>query len=273
MPGFLDIPLELRNQIYDILLHDVLDRQFRGVMVVSEPYVKYQLPLRCYRGLLRVCRQIHDEFKQAIKHMTAAKQLNYELDITFSHGRPFFSLTWIRFPALSPTINTMIINVDLRVREPFPAWGMTSEVSIPHDHELAHLIEDAPESFAEQMFDYIAILLKTLANLLSNGDPNFKVLYTEYMVVNFRTPTMLDPRTSDPRQIHVNPDEARELLDTMRNTLQANAKAFQAFDAVKCELLSPLIQIGSLRFATEGRVWAEGHNMILAHDDFQWLRY
>lgn len=274
MPGFLDLPLELRNHVYDLLLQDVLEPQFRGVMVVSEKYVQYDLPLRCYRGLLPVCRQIYHEFKQAIRHMAAAQQLVYELDITFSHGRPYFSLTWIRFPALSATVNSLNINVDLRVREPFREGGMGDFV--PHDHELTHLLEDSPESFAEQLFDYIAILLKVLANLLSYGDPNFNVLYTETMTLNIRTPTKMVPEGSvsiKQRRIRVDREEAAKLHDTMRHTLQANAMEFHAFDAVECGELSPLIQIGSLRFATEGEVWGEGHNLILAHDDFQWLRY
>ncbi len=57
MTGFLDLPLELRNHVYELLLWDHLEPQFRGVMVVSEQYVKRDLPLRCYRGILRVCRQ------------------------------------------------------------------------------------------------------------------------------------------------------------------------------------------------------------------------
>ncbi|KAF2247901.1 hypothetical protein BU26DRAFT_322736 [Trematosphaeria pertusa] len=274
MPGLLDLPLEIRNTVYDLLLHDALEPQSRGVMVVSEPYVKNHLPLRCYRGLLRACRQLHHEFKQAIRHMAAAKQLVYELDVTFSHGRPFFSLTWVWFPGLSQTINSMIINVDLRVREPFDL-GVFDQ-PIPHEHELAHLLEDAPESFAEQLFDYVAILLKALANLLGNGDRSFNVLYTETMILNCRMPTKLvpgPPRSVYMRRVPVDREEADKLFDTMRNTLKANAKAFQGFDAVGCGKLSPLIQIGSLRFATEGRVWGEGHNLILAHDDFQWLRY
>lgn len=272
MPGFLDLPLELRNQVYDYLLRDALEPQFRAVMVVSEKYVKDQLPVRCYRGLLRVCRQIYCEFKRAIQHMAASKELVYELDITFSHGRPYFSLTWVWLPAISPTINSMIINVDLRVREPFHDGGF--DESVPHDHELAHLLEDVPESFAQQLFDYIAILLKSLANLLSNGDSTFNVLLTECLTLNFRTPTKLAPAMNrqSPRRVHVDREEARKIHDTMRNTLRANAKAFQAYDEANSRGLSPLIRIDTLRFATEGQVWGEGRHMILAHDDFQWLR-
>ena len=278
MPRFLDLPLELRNYVYEVLLWDELKPQFRGVMVVSEQYVKCDLPLRCYRGILRVCRQIHCEFKQAIQHMVASKQLNYELDITFSHGRPYFSLTWIRFPSLSQTINHLFINVDLRTREPFRDGPNTP--FIPHEHELSHLLEDSPESFAGQLFDYIAILLKTLATLLSHGDQNFSVLYTEGATLNFRTPTkVVVPVGSGhnlvdySRRIRVDRAEARRLHDTMRNTLKATSKGFLAFNANECDRLFPLIQIGSLRFATEGEVWGEGHNLVLAHDDFQWLRY
>lgn len=275
MTGFLDLPLELRNYVYELLLHEDLHPSFRGVMVVSEAYVKRDLPLKSYRGLLLVCHQTYQEFKTAIQHLAASKQLQYELDITFSHGRPYFSLTWKRFAALSPTINHLFINVDLRIQEPLG----TSE-HIPHDHELAHLIEDLPESFAVQLFDYIAILLKSLFNLLLSGNSNTSILYTESMTLNLRTPTRLtlaggshgNPHGCS-RRIPVDKQEAAKLWTTMRNTLQATSKGFQAFEARKCEELFPRIQIGCLRFATEGNVWGEGHNLILAERDFMWLRY
>jgi hypothetical protein len=278
MPGFLDLPLELRNHVYELLLTAESEPQFRGVMVVSEHYVKKDLPLQSYRGLLRVCRQIYYEFKHAIQHLAASKELIYELDVTFSHGRPYFSLTWIRLAALSPTINHLFINVDLRIREPFNASAI--DAFVPHDHELAHLLEDAPESFAVQLFDYIAILLKTLATLLQHANPDFSVLYTEVMTINLRTPTrLLQPvllmhnPVETVRRVGVDRAECSKLHSTMKSTLQATSKGFQAFDASACDTLFPLIQIGSLRFATEGQVWGEGHNMVLAHDDFQWLRY
>lgn len=275
MTGFLDLPLELRNYVYDLLLHEELKPSFRGVMVVSEAYVKRDLPLRSYRGLLLVCHQIYQEFKTAIQHLAASKQLQYELDITFSHGRPYFSLTWKRFAALSPTINHLLFNVDLRIQEPLGA----SE-HIPHNHELAHLIEDLPKSFAVQLFDYIAILLKSLFNLLLSGNSNTSILYTESMTLNLRTPTRLtlaggshgNPHGCS-RRIPVDKQEVAKLWTTMRNTLQATSKSFQAFEAQKCEDLFPRIQIGCLRFATEGSVWGEGHNLILAERDFMWLKY
>ncbi|KAG9189019.1 hypothetical protein G6011_05887 [Alternaria panax] len=278
MPGFLDLPLELRNHVYELLLSEELGRSFRGVMVVSEHYVRNDLPLRCYRGLLRVCRQTYGEFKQAVQHLVAAKRLNYEFDITFSHGRPYFSLSWVQFAALSPTINQLVINVDLRTREPLRDGPRESFV--PHEHELAHLLEHSPTCFAKQLFDYIAIFLKTLANLLFQGNPHFSVLYTERMIINLRTPTKVvtlggnghNPITLS-RRLRVDQTEARKLHNTMRNTLQITSNSFKAFDANNCDQLFPLIQIGSLRFATEGQIWGEGHNLVLAHDDFQWLRY
>lgn len=278
MPGFLDLPLELRNHVYDLLLWQDLEPSFRGVMAVSEHYVKSDLPPRCYRGLLRVCRQVYREFKQAIQHMVASKQLQYVLDITFSHGRPYFSITWLRFPAMSPTINHLFINIDLRTREPFREGSQDS--LLPREHELAHLLEDSEKSFAVQLFDYIAILLKTLANLLARGDPSFGVIYTETMTLNLRTPTkVVIPVSSGhnpvnpSRRVPVDKAEAVKLHETMRNTLKATSKEFHAFNANECNRLFPLIQIGSLRFATEGEVWGEGHNLVLAHENFQWLRY
>ena len=276
MTGFLDLPLELRNYVYDLLLHEDLKPSFRGVMVVSAAYVKRDLPLKSYGGLLLVCHQLYQEFKTAIQHFAASKQLSYEMDITFSHGRPYFSLTWIRFVALSPIVNHLLINVDLRIQEPFSG----ASEHTPNDQELSLLIEDRPKSFAVQLFDYIAILLKSLFDLLLAGNPNASILYTESMTLNLRMPTrLLTSRGSHhnphgcSRRIPVDKSEAAKLWGTMRNTLQATSKDFQAFEARKCEQLFPRIQIGCLRFATEGCIWGEGHNLILAERDFMWLKY
>jgi len=276
MTGILDLPLEIRNYVYDLLLWEELDKpQFRGVLVVKEAYVKKDLPLCCYRGLLPVCRQIHAEVKKGIQHMVASQKLVYDMTITFSHGRPYFSITWLHFPALSPTINHLSIDIDLRTREPLSNRAL--DPLVPHEHELAHLLEDSPESFAGQLFDYIAILFKTLAGLLSSGNPNFSVLYTECMTLNLRTPTQAVSSnawgSSRIQRVPLIREEVLKLHTTMQNTLKATSKGFKAFEARHCVSLVPLIQVGSLRFATEGNVWAEGHNLVLAHDDFQWLRY
>ncbi|CAA9956504.1 hypothetical protein PTMSG1_00112 [Pyrenophora teres f. maculata] len=278
MPGFLDLPLELRNHVYETLLGEELEHSFRGVMVISELYVEKDLPLRCYRGLLRTCRQIYREFKQAIQHQAASKRLDYEFDITFSHGRPFFSLTWVQFSALSPTINHLCINIDLRTREPLRDGPRESFV--PRAYELTELLEHSPVCFAKQLFDYIAIFLKTLANLLHQGDSHFRVLYLESLTLNLRTITKVvalgggghNPITLS-RRLRVGQAEAEGLHEIMRDTLETTSKKFRAFDASACDRLFPLIQIGCLQFATEGQVWGEGHNLVLAHDDFQWLRY
>ncbi|CAO2655980.1 Nn.00g047830.m01.CDS01 [Neocucurbitaria sp. VM-36] len=152
---------------------------------------------------------------------------------------------------------------------------------MPDEHELTHLLEDSPKSFAGQLFDYMAILFKTLADLLSYGNPNFSVLYTEVVTLNLRTPTKvitplregLHNIASYGRRIRVDRVAAQTLHDTMRKTLKATSQRFRPLNANECDRLFPLIQIGSLRFATEGQVWGEGHNLVLAHDDFQWLRY
>jgi hypothetical protein len=208
--------------------------------------------------------------------MSSKQQLLYGLDIVFSHGRPYFSLTWLQFPALSPVINSMTVNVHLRLREPF------SEVegpTVPHEHELEHLIDYSPGSFARQLFDYIAILLKVLAGLMAQGNATFSLMYIEALTLNLGWPTQVVPdsvqylATLQPRRGKVGESEGRRIEAKMRNTLRNNVKAFAAFDAKDCSMLSPHIQIGSLRFATEGVVWGEGYNLVLADSDFKWLRY
>jgi hypothetical protein len=64
MTGFLDLPLELQKCFYELLPGEEPGHSFRGVMVVSEHYVQNDLPLHYCRGLLRVCRQVYEEFKQ-----------------------------------------------------------------------------------------------------------------------------------------------------------------------------------------------------------------
>jgi hypothetical protein len=281
MPNFLELPLEIRNHVYDILLWERLDPQLRGVMVVTEPYVKRDLPLRSYRGLLRACRQTHYEVKEAIRHMVASKQLDYDLTMTFSHGRPFFSLTWSWFPALSPTINHLCINVDLRTQEPMTVPRST-ELVVPDEHELAFLLEEMPNNFAEQLFGYLAVLLKSLASLLVCGNPTFRILYTECVTLNLRRPTepVLPTGHINPiyhcRRVPLDAEEARELHNVMQDTLKATSNWFDKFHAEDCDTQYPLIQIGSLRFATEGVVWAKGHNLLLPDWNtklFRWIKY
>ncbi|KAF2193411.1 hypothetical protein K469DRAFT_712160 [Zopfia rhizophila CBS 207.26] len=274
MVGLLDLPLELRNLIYDILLYEPLEPRPRGVLTIYERGVKDYLPLQCYRGLLRVNHQIYREFKEAIRHLSSSKQINYLLDFAFIHGRPFFSLTWIHFPALSPLINSITINIDLKVRDPFSS--RVENRYFPSEWELDELLEDNPKSFASQLFDYAAILLKSLAGLLSYGDPGFNLLYIEAMTLNLRRPTCPYESRDGPnysRRQPVAEAEAKALGQTMRETLKDNAKGFSPFAATDCFKLSPLIQIGALKFASEGQLWGEGHNMVLAGDDFRWLHY
>ncbi|KAH7396531.1 hypothetical protein DE146DRAFT_40487 [Phaeosphaeria sp. MPI-PUGE-AT-0046c] len=285
MTGLLDLPVEIRNYVYEILLGEEVVPKARGVMVVTEAYVKHDLPLRCYRGLLPTCRQLNFEFKRAIQHVVALKKLNYDLNITFSHGRPFFSLTWLRFAALSPTINNINIDVDLRTQEPLASRTYPSpfeNLVIPDEHELALLIEEMPNNFAIQIFLYIRTLLTSIAKLLSSGSPHFRILYTECITLNLRTPTeAIGPpghsSSSYPScsRVLVERDEAQELLDTMQDTLKATSKWFPAWNASECDALSPLIQVGALRFMTEGVLRAEGYNLVLpCHvQQFHWLKY
>ncbi|KAF2020847.1 hypothetical protein BU24DRAFT_403916 [Aaosphaeria arxii CBS 175.79] len=244
-------------------------------MLVTAKYVREHLPLRCYRGLLRACHQTYREVKQAIQHMHASKQLNYELSIAFSHGRPFFSLTWLRFPALSSVINNLVINVDLRLREPFSEAGTTP--SMPADSDLLSLLEDNDLGFASHVFDYLAVLLKTLADLMFYRDPDSAVLYVEAVTLNLTRPTQMvssihgtDVRS---RRVLVDREEAHGLDETMRTTLRTNVQGFGAFDASKCNTLTPLIQIGTLRFASDCTVWGKGHNLVIADKNFAWLKY
>jgi hypothetical protein len=280
MPTLLDIPVELRSQIYDILLSKPLTPQSRGVIAITEPYVIRDLPLLSYLGLLRTCRQLYHEFKRAIQHAAAAKTLTYAATMTFSHGRPFFSLVWNAFPALYATITCIRVNVDLRTQEPLTD-PRSQDPIVPDEHELALLIEEMPNNFAEQVFGYIAVLLKALARLLAHGDDRFRVLYTECITLNLRTPTEAVLPAGHINSIHhcsrvpVDREEARELHDTMQDTLKATSRWFEAFDAEDCGMLAPLIQVGVLRFETEGEVWAEGHNLVLpGHKKrFHWLLY
>ncbi|OAK96148.1 hypothetical protein IQ06DRAFT_282644 [Phaeosphaeriaceae sp. SRC1lsM3a] len=285
MPGLLDLPVEVRNYVYEYLLAEDVVPKARGVMVVTETLVKHDLPLRCYRGILPACRQLNAEVKRAIQHIVVLKQLNYDLNIVFSHGRPFFSLTWLRFPGLSPTINNINIDVDLRTQEPLASssYPLPYETStVPDEHELALLIEEMPNNFAIQLFLYIRTLLTSIAKLLSSGSPDFRILYTECITLNLRTPTEAsgppghsDNPYSSCRRVPVGQEEAQELLDTMLDTLKATSAWFPAWNASECDALSPLIQIGSLRFMTEGVLCAEGYNLVLpCHvQQFHWLRY
>ncbi|KAF1997377.1 hypothetical protein P154DRAFT_283241 [Amniculicola lignicola CBS 123094] len=276
MSCFLDLPGEVRDQIYAYFLQEPVQPRYHGVMIISERYVKFHLPLRPYWALLRTCRQMERDLWESIRHLTAKNEMNYLLNLTFSHGWPYFGLNWVEFPALSPLVNSITVNVDLRLREPFREAHVET---IPHEHELTHLLGQEPGNIVEQLFDYLAMLLKTLARLMLNRNTGSGQLYTELITLNFRTPTVLVSPNSMSLVLRVQQrapvakEEAKEFDRMVRGTLKATVRKFGAFDARNCGTLFPLIQIGSLRFATEGQVWGQGNNMVLAEDDFQWLHY
>jgi hypothetical protein len=124
----------------------------------------------------------------------------------------------------------------LRTQEPL-GYG-PGAVLVPPEHELTQLLEHSPTCFAKQLFDYIAILLKTLADLLYQGNPQFRDLYTENMTLNLRTPTKVvlfggsgHYSITPSRRLRVDQAEAHKLHNTMRNTLQTTSNSFQAFNA------------------------------------------
>ncbi|KAF2264689.1 hypothetical protein CC78DRAFT_224691 [Lojkania enalia] len=275
MAGFLDLSLELRNQIYEYFLYEPLEPKSQGSITIYAGFVRYHLPNRPIRHLLQVNRQIYSEIKDLSGHLHAASQLVYELDTTFYHGRPYFSLEWHRFPALHPIINAININVDLRLREPRDMI----ESRIPSEQELDQLL--GPNGFAKQLFNYISILLRTLVHLQSQADPAFRLLFAEAININLRRPTapcIRPPSNSiertEPERRPINIEEATRLLTTMRETLNATVKTFKAYDSRECDKLLPLIQIGALRFMTGGVVLGEGCNLVLVgKSDFRWLVY
>ncbi|KAF2116108.1 hypothetical protein BDV96DRAFT_491960 [Lophiotrema nucula] len=283
MPGLLDIPLELRNHVYEYLLAQDFIPQPRGVICLNERYIKSYFPPQCYRGLLHVCRQTYHEFKAAIQHEADANRLHYELTVEFNHGRPYYSLTWIRFPGLSPTINSLTINVDLHLREPY---GDGSE---PGNADFMKLLEQPGRAnFAERLLDsHLPVLLSTLSGLLHDGLMKERVLYVENLTINLKWPTqyagtigssLVNPRGREYQvtsgRVRVGEKEAKELDITMRRSLSLTVADFGAH-VVVLEHRAPekLVQIGCLRLATEGDVWATGNNLDLRDDKFGWLRY
>ena len=113
MPHFLDIPLEIRDHVYEILLAEPLEPRPRAVMLTNGRFITDDILLRNYRGLLSACQQTNREVKMAIQFLVTTKRLNYFINMAFSHKVPSPTLTWLHFPALSPTINHLCINIDL----------------------------------------------------------------------------------------------------------------------------------------------------------------
>lgn len=66
------------------------------------------------------------------------------------------------------------------------------------------------------------------------------------------------------------------MMQIIKDTLKdEQTKCFSSMDAGVASELYPLIQFGKLQFASEGEVWAEGHNFVLNVEKgvFCWLKY
>lgn len=168
MPHFLEIPLEIRDHVYKILLAEPLEPRPRTVMPTNERFITDDIPLRNYRGLLSTCQQTHRKVKNAIQFLATTRRLNYFINMAFSHKVPYPTLTWLHFPTLSPTINPLCINIDLADS---PQLGHILAVTVAD----CPLLDGETSNFAWRTFNYVAELLKALAILLKHGNPNSRM--------------------------------------------------------------------------------------------------
>ncbi|OCL07716.1 hypothetical protein AOQ84DRAFT_377437 [Glonium stellatum] len=134
MKTLLDLPREIRDTIYEIVLGSKVAAPFDSdadppascTYYTPKPYDGYcppsfsPKPLKpASYGLLLVNLKVSQETHEAIRRLASQKRLHYRLDC-FVFNRPlFFHPTWVEMPAFTPYIN----NIDIDFRLTFATYA------------------------------------------------------------------------------------------------------------------------------------------------------
>ncbi|ORX95142.1 hypothetical protein BCR34DRAFT_200521 [Clohesyomyces aquaticus] len=263
--GPLDLPQELRDEIYGFFLQEEIKPTPHRITLVSEQNVKDSLPLQSYTSLLSlllVNLQIRREVNEAIQHLFAGKLLKFELELTFLNGCSFFWVTWKQFTALSPIVNYVMININLCLGESIGDF-------LPNTNCLDDLLGNKEGDFAHEVFDYIIVLSKVLVSLLADQNPGNRKLTIELMILNIRHPTVRLPGSTPGslgRRVKVGYKAAKIVVQNMKNSLRRSFGGLQVNNSSKCDPLLPHVHVVILRFTTKDGLWGEVHNVVFTGD-------
>ncbi|EON61394.1 hypothetical protein W97_00608 [Coniosporium apollinis CBS 100218] len=131
MPCFLNIPRELRDQIYELVLDspnaapsspkcyqgnsaELLKHETPYIELSYCNYAPRDLPLSASRSLLRLNHQVRDETLAMLSHLTTTRGSRYVLDIMIEDEVRLYP-TWLLIPC-SPAVNPHIDTVSVTFR-------------------------------------------------------------------------------------------------------------------------------------------------------------
>jgi hypothetical protein len=127
MATLVALPVEVRNQIYDYVLHSTpLQESLSFSRIKSEDeadrpqfhYVHRPPPEEPTFNLKLTSQQIYQEVNNAIAHLVKSNQINYRFDLCQVNPLDHFRLDflWIQFPFLTSVVNTIEIDVQITFR-------------------------------------------------------------------------------------------------------------------------------------------------------------
>jgi hypothetical protein len=122
------LPVEIRNQIYQYVLHSVpLHEPLTFTRIEPEyeddqprfHYASRPPPEEPHLSLKLTNRQIHHEVNALIEHLAKSNHINYQFDLRQLNiaDRTRLDLVWIQFPALNSFINTITVEMEARFRD------------------------------------------------------------------------------------------------------------------------------------------------------------
>jgi hypothetical protein len=244
MATFMALPVEIRNQVYEYVLHSV-PLQAPLIFTRIEPeheddrprfhYASRLPPEEPHLSLNLTNRQIHLEVNAMIDHLAKSNQMDYRFDLRQLNPNDNIrqDFTWIQLPALKSFINT--ITVDM-------------EVSFRDYRQLQNLFI--------LLLEMVQLFTRTLK--LRQG-PIYMPLTVNNLFINIRIPTissLIDEDTDGQRA-----GWKLERIKKIYSDPYRHMSYIDHISARKCRKLAPRFK--KVVIMKEDEVWLEQENLML----------
>jgi len=250
MATLMTIPVEIRNQIYEYILHSVpLQEPLTFTRIEPEhedgrPRFHYAYrtpPEESHLGLSLTNRQIHHEVNTVIDHLAKSNQMNYHFDLRQLNPDDHIRLdfVWIQLPALKSFINT--ITVDM-------------EAGLNNYRQLRNLF-----TLLQEMVQLFTRTLK-----LRQG-PTYMPLTVKNLFINIRFPTILSLINGD-----TDNQRAGQKLEHIKKIYSSSCLQMSHINLIsarKCRRVAPRFK--KVVIMKEREVWWEQENLMLPE---QWMK-
>ena len=244
MATLMALPVEIRNQVYEYVLHSV-PLQAPLIFTRIEPehedyrsrfhYASRLPPEEPHLSLHLTNRQIHHEVNAVIDHLAKSNQMDYRFDLHQLNPDDHFrqDFVWIQLPALNPFINTITVEMEANFRD---------------YRQLQNLF-----ILLQEMVQLFTRTLK-----LRQG-PTYMPLTVNNLIINIRIPTissLIDEDTDDQR--------AGWKLERIKKIYSGSYLHMSYIDHIsarKCRKLAPRFK--KVVIMKEHEVWHEQKNLVL----------